>query len=98
MIARSSYLLSQSDFTTAQPTISNVESSESTPLIGDTVSFTAEVTDTDNVYLGYRTDLTEPFTKTEMFDDGTHNDGVAGDNVYGIDVTIDTANLVDFLA
>ncbi|WP_179352526.1 CotH kinase family protein [Winogradskyella vidalii] len=93
MTARSSYLLSQSDFTTTQPTISNVESSVSTPLIGDTVSITVEVTDTDNVYLGYRTDLTEPFTKIEMYDDGAHNDEVAGDNIYGIDVAIDSANL-----
>ncbi len=93
MSARSSYLLSQSDFTTTQPTISNVTPSETDPLIGETVSITANVTDTNDVYLGYRTDETQPFTKVLMYDDGAHNDGAANDNVYGIDVVIDSANL-----
>lgn len=93
MSARSSYLLSQSDFTNTQPTISNVTPSETDPLIGDTVSITANVTDTNDVYLGYRTDETVPFTKVIMYDDGAHNDGAANDNVYGVDVVIDTANM-----
>ena len=91
MSSRSSYLLSQSDFTNTQPTINNLGSSVAIPTIGDDISITANVTDTNNVYLGYRTDESIPFTKVEMFDDGAHNDGAAGDNVYGIDVTIDDA-------
>ncbi|WP_179339617.1 CotH kinase family protein [Winogradskyella ludwigii] len=89
MSARSSYLLAQSDFTNTQPTINNLGSSVAIPTIGDDISITANVTDTDNVYLGYRTDESLPFTKVEMFDDGAHNDGAAGDSVFGTEVTID---------
>ena len=91
MSERSTYLLSQSDFTNTQPTITNLGSSVAIPTIGDEISITANVTDTDNVYLGYRTDESVPFTKVEMFDDGLHNDGASGDNVFGTDVTIDEA-------
>jgi hypothetical protein len=92
MNARSTYLLSQSDFTNTQPTISNVLASDTTPLIGDTVTITGTVTNTNTnaVYLGYRTDETMPFTKIVMYDDGAHNDGASGDNVYGVDVIVDT--------
>lgn len=89
MSARSSYLLSQSDFTTTQPTINNLGSSVAIPIIGDVITITANVTDTNDVYLGYRTDETVPFTKVLMYDDGAHNDGASGDNIYGVDVTID---------
>ncbi|NRD23988.1 CotH kinase family protein [Winogradskyella litoriviva] len=88
MSARSSYLLSQSDFTNTQPTITNLGSLVEVPIIGDVITITANVTDTNDVYLGYRTDETVPFTKVLMYDDGAHNDGAAGDNVYGVDVTI----------
>ena len=91
MNARGSYLLAQSDFTNTQPAITNLGSSIITPTIGDVISITASITDTNDVYLGYRTDETVPFTKVEMFDDGAHNDGASGDNVYGTDVTIDDA-------
>jgi spore coat protein CotH len=89
MSARSSYLLSQSDFTNTQPTINNLGSSVAIPIIGDVITITANVTDTNDVYLGYRTDETVPFTKVLMYDDGAHNDGASGDNIYGVDVTID---------
>lgn len=91
MNARSSYLLAQSDFTNTQPTITNLGSSVAIPTIGDNITITANVTDTNDVYLGYRTDETLPFTKVEMFDDGAHNDGAAGDNVFGTDVIIDAS-------
>lgn len=88
MNARGSYLSGLSDFTVTQPTISNVASSSSDPDVGDTVTFTTTVTNSNAVILGYRTDQHAPFTKIEMFDDGAHNDGAAGDNVFGIDLTI----------
>jgi spore coat protein CotH len=91
MEARNTYLVAQSDFTNTQPTISNVSSSATTPTIGDTITITSTVTDTnsDAVYLGYRTDETAVFTKVLLYDDGAHNDEVSGDNIYGVDVIID---------
>lgn len=90
MNARGSYLSALSDFTVTQPAISNVVPSNSDPDVGVAVTFTAGVINTNSnaVFLGYRTDQHAPFTKIQMYDDGNHNDGAAGDNVYGIDLTI----------
>ena len=88
MNARGNYLAALSDFTVTQPTISNVVPSNNDPDVGDVVTFTATVTNSNAVFLGYRTNQHAPFTKIQMFDDGAHNDGAAGDNVFGIDVII----------
>lgn len=90
MNARSTYLLSQSDFTAVQPSISSVIPSVTTPLLGSTIAITTQVTNTNSsaVYLGYREGNFVPFTKVLMYDDGAHNDGAAGDNVYGADLPI----------
>ena len=90
MEARGSYLSALTDFTTTQPSISNVEVSDTDPTVGDVVTFTSTVidTNTDAVFLGSRTDQHAPFTQVQMYDDGAHNDGSAGDNVYGVDYTI----------
>ncbi|AUC80993.1 CotH kinase family protein [Lacinutrix sp. Bg11-31] len=92
MSARSTYLLSQIDFTNTQPNITGTVSSTTTPTIGDTVTITSTVidTNTDAVYFGYRTDETLPFTRILMYDDGNHNDSGSGDDIYGVDVIVDT--------
>ncbi len=36
-----------------------------------------------NVYLYYATGLTGNFTKSQMYDDGAHEDGVSGDGIFG---------------
>lgn len=90
MDTRGSYLSALTDFTVTQPTISNVLVSDSVPEVGDTITITSTIIDTnsDAVYLGYRTDDFAPFTKIQMYDDGTHNDGTAGDNIFGVDLTL----------
>ncbi len=90
MNSRASYLTALADFTVTQPTISNVTTDTTDPNVGDVVSFTATVTNanSDAVFLSTRIDQYAPFTKVQMYDDGAHNDGAAGDNVYGVDHTI----------
>ena len=88
MDARSSYLLGLSDFTAAEPTISNIVESNSTPALNDVVNITATIANENVVYIGYRDDIYAPFTKALMFDDGNHNDGAANDGVYGFDLTM----------
>lgn len=90
MNARGSYLSALSDFTVTQPTISNVASSNTDPSVGDVITFTTTVVNANSnaVFLGYRTEQHAPFTKIQMFDDGAHNDGTAGDNVYGVNFTV----------
>lgn len=91
MDGRNDYLLGLSDFTQTDPTISNISVSNSTPLINETISIAAVITNANDVTFGYRTELGAPFTKLEMFDDGAHNDGIAGDGIYGQDLTITDA-------
>ena len=83
MTPRVTYLQSTTDFTNTAPTITNVLPSNTSPNYGSTVTVTANVINTNNVYLGYRFSDTQKFTRILMYDDGLHNDGVAGDNIYG---------------
>ena len=93
MDGRSAYLLGQSDFTAAEPTISDVTLSDDTPVINSQITITASVENETTVLLGYRnSELTAPFTRVEMFDDGAHNDGAMGDGVYGVELALDEAN------
>ena len=88
MNARSAYLLSQSDFTVTEPTITNVTVSNITPNINDIVSINASVINENSVYIGYRDNVLAPFERMLMYDDGNHNDGAANDGVYGFDITM----------
>ncbi len=91
MNARNTYLMSQSDFLATPPTITNIVPSAVTPALNSTVTINANITSATSVYLGYRYAITDIFTKTPMFDDGNHNDGAAGDNVYGTSIAVNAA-------
>ena len=91
MDARTTYLLGLSDFTATEPTIADIALSNTSPVINETVSVTATITDENAVMLGYRNETIAPFTRIEMFDDGAHNDGAANDGVYGVEVPIEAA-------
>ena len=90
MSGRNAFLSNLPDFTATKPVISDIVPSNATPFINTNISFTAQVTNAnaDAVFFGYRTNLTAAFTKIAMFDDGSHNDGAAGDNVYGTDALL----------
>ncbi len=88
MNARITYLNSQPEFSATEPQISNISSTPTNPSPNTAVWFNAEVSNETSVMLAYRHSITDRFTKTQMFDDGNHNDGSAGDGVYGISITI----------
>ncbi|MES2748181.1 MAG: CotH kinase family protein [Bacteroidota bacterium] len=90
MANRKIFLANQPDFSSVKPVISNIVPSNATPFINTNISFTANVinTNADAVFFGYRTNLSAAFTKVSMFDDGLHNDGAAGDNVYGTNAVL----------
>jgi hypothetical protein len=85
MSGRKNFLSNLPDFSSLKPEISNIVPSNQTPFINTNISFSATVinTNTDAVIFGYRTNLSAAFTKVAMFDDGLHNDGIAGDTIYG---------------
>jgi hypothetical protein len=61
-----------------------------TPLVyGSTVAINATTINETTVYLGYRGNHQLKFNRVQMFDDGAHNDGTAGDHTFGIEVPVD---------
>jgi hypothetical protein len=84
MEARINYISGLSNFTAQSPEISNVSFSPELVTPNTEVWFNVEVEETNEVFLAYRHSLKEPFEKAEMFDDGNHQDGEAGDGFYGI--------------
>lgn len=88
MDARSTYLLGLTDFTQTEPAIINNGIANSSPLINDTVTITAIVTNGTTAILGYRHSNELPFVKTTMYDDGAHNDGAANDGTFGADIIL----------
>jgi hypothetical protein len=65
------------------PVISGITSSAAYPILNSTVNIVAQVTNATTVYLNYRYDIADKFTRVLMYDDGMHNDSLAGDNIFG---------------
>ncbi len=91
MSGRIAYLSSLNDFKTAKPIITNINLNNSSPKINSNISITASISNanSNSVYLAYRFNKNDIFTKIPMFDDGNHNDDIAGDNIFGTDLKIE---------
>lgn len=88
MNARSTYLLALTDFTQTAPTITEVKASNETPYLNSTIAITTKVQNGTSIYIGYRYDKDDAFTRIQMYDDGNHNDSKANDGVYGVNITM----------
>lgn len=90
MSARAAYLSGLTDFTAVPPSISTPSLSTNSPSFNNTITITSQVLNANStaVFLGYRYNVTNKFTRVLMFDDGLHNDGTSGDNIYGADLPI----------
>lgn len=88
MEPRIDYLTGLPEWDYVAPSISAVNASPALPTAYATVTITAEIEDATYVYVGYRNDWGEAFEKVEMFDDGLHGDGAAGDLVYGASIAL----------
>jgi hypothetical protein len=82
MTARVNYLQGLADYSAAAPTITNV-GVVGTPLLGATATVQATITNNTIAYLMTRPDKNTKFTRTQLYDDGLHNDGAAADGVFG---------------
>ena len=90
---RSSFLQNLNEFTSSPPTISNISSNPVNVLPHTTVSITAQISNVNYAYLGYRFKFADQFQKLQMFDDGNHGDGVAGDGVFGATIDVDARDV-----
>jgi len=83
MDARYSYLSTNTDVLKTGPSIANIVQSLTTPTASDSVWVTATITNSTAAWLKYKNELQAPFQAVQLYDDGTHNDGVSGDGVFG---------------
>ena len=89
MDGRSAYLLGLNDFSQTEPSISNISASNPNPIISESIYLTADISDANAVYLGFRSDQERPFSRIQMVDDGAHGDGAANDGVFGAEISIE---------
>lgn len=83
MDARFTYLNGRPELMAGQPVISDI-SGEMNNLTGAaTVTAHLEGHSDSAVFLGWRQNPTQKFSRTKMYDDGAHGDGLAGDGLYG---------------
>jgi hypothetical protein len=88
MSSRVSFYQSNADYLLSAPAITAYAASNNAPNYGATVTITATCSNETTVFLGYRLEHPLRFNRVQMFDDGMHNDGAAGDHVYGVDVAL----------
>lgn len=88
---RYNYIMGNTEVAEIAPIITNPEyavngQAWTYPATNEPVNVTCEVSSSNGILstdLYYSTDFTGSFEKIQMFDDGTHNDGAAGDGVFG---------------
>jgi hypothetical protein len=88
MDARAQFFSTNAAYVLQAPSIVSHGASTSPLVYGSTVTITATTTNETTVYLGYRGNHQLKFTRVQMFDDGAHNDGAAGDHIFGIEVPV----------
>ncbi len=88
MDARAQFFSTNAAYVLQAPSIVSHGANTSPLVYGSTVTITATTTNETTVYLGYRGNHQLKFTRVQMFDDGAHNDGAAGDHTFGIDVPV----------
>ncbi|HOY04626.1 MAG TPA: CotH kinase family protein [Saprospiraceae bacterium] len=87
---RKNYLLSNAEISAVPPVISDVTATPSPELDAD-AWVTAKITGTaTTTWLGWRGATTDVFTRVVMYDDGQHQDGAAGDGVFGASFPVNT--------
>ena len=91
MGARSTYFSTNSNYNLVAPSISAFGASNNSPAFGESIYITTTCSNESSVYLGYRLNHQLKFNRVQMFDDGTHGDGAAGDHIYGFPITLNGA-------
>jgi len=93
MDARADYLLGLADFAAQQPELSQVTITPEEPAPNSEITVTVNSGYADQVFLKFREGYIAPFETMEMFDDGAHNDGAAGDGTFGAVFNLGSAGM-----
>lgn len=95
MNPRIAFLNNHPELQKVPPVITTVGTAPAAPVFGGTAWVTASVSNATGVRLRYRFGHAAIFVDEPMFDDGAHQDGSAGDGVYGASITIQ-GSLADY--
>lgn len=95
MTPRIAYLNNHPEMLKVPPVISNIGTAPAAPVFGGTAWITATVSNATGVRLRYRFGHAAIFEDVPMFDDGAHQDGAAGDGIFGASMTIQ-GSLADY--
>lgn len=92
---RIKYLDTLTSIKYATPSISNIATTAAR--ISETAWIKANISNhaADGVYIGYRTKVTDPFSRIPMYDDGKHNDGNANDGLFAVGISL-TSPLIQY--
>lgn len=93
MDTRVTYFNTNSNYTLVAPTITSFTPSSTSPYYGQNITMTVTTSNETSVYFGYRFNVQDKFTRLAMYDDGAHNDGAAGDHVYGVSVALNCSQM-----
>jgi len=93
MDSRNTYLNSTTEFLQIAPTITDIQPSDTFPLVNSNIFITVTVSDASSVYIGVRNSIMEKFSRMIMYDDGAHGDGAAGDGTFGISLSVTSAEI-----
>ncbi len=93
MDARVNYLNNLPLFQHIAPEITNITHTPAAVSANSEVWINVEVSNANIVKLAYRFLQTNKFEKDEMYDDGNHNDGAAGDGVYGTLISVGSTDV-----
>lgn len=97
MDVRAEFLTSLPLFQIPAPAITDVAFSPPVVTPGIEVWFTAKAEDASTVQLGFRTKSAGRFSKINMYDDGNHHDGAAGDGVFGVSLIAGAVDIEYYL-
>lgn len=89
---RATFLATTAELVAQGPSLSNVQASLTAPEPDDPVWITAQATANGsavaNVELFYRPDPGVVYSRVSMLDDGNHQDGSAGDGIWGVQLPV----------
>jgi len=99
MEQRISYLKTLPELSMAAPQIAEVKPSTENPIWNQQVNINARVVlaGTGSVFIHYKRTKWAPFELAQMFDDGMHGDGMAGDQVFGASFTMSSPFLYYYI-
>jgi hypothetical protein len=93
METRLDYLSGIPEFQQEAPLIITVNHAPETALAGEEVWITTSILGAGTVELGFRDQPAGKFNRIDMFDDGMHNDGAAGDGTWGVSLMAGTTDM-----